>query len=118
MWEIRVHVVEDVGDLEQSAELTSRLQDELLELDVDAVTHPSATPIDGAKGDPVSWGELVVSLSTGLPAFVGAIRTWRERQRGATVTIEYAGDKLTLTNATSEQQSALVNDWLARHDEA
>ncbi len=116
MYEIQLHVAGDEGDTEASAQLSSRLRDELLELDVDDVTRPSAVAPDGAKGDALAWAQLVVTLSGSLPALIGVIRSWRGRQRGATVTIEHAGDKLVLSDATPEEQSALVESWLARHD--
>lgn len=115
MQEIRIRVAGEVDDTEESAELTSRLRDELLELDVDDVTRPSAVAPDGAKGDAVAWAELVVTVSASLPPLVQAIRSWRDRQRGATVVIEHAGDRLVLADATPDVQNALVKDWLARH---
>lgn len=118
MYEIRVRVVGDVGDTEESEELTSRLRGELLELDVDDVKRPVEVGPTGAKGDALAWAELVVSLSGSLPALVAAIQSWRGRQRGATIIIEHAGDRLILSDATAADQSAFVSGWLARHDNA
>jgi hypothetical protein len=118
MYEIRLHVTGGQSDTEEVAELTSRLRDELLELDVDDVTMPSVAAPQGAKGDAFAWAELIVSLPGSLSVLVGAIRSWRGRQSGATITVEFAGDRLILTDATPEQQNALVEAWLARHDRA
>lgn len=117
MYDIRVHVPRGERSAEEVAELTSRLRDALLELDVDDVRRPStATPL-GAKGDALAWAELVVSVSGSLPMLIEAIRSWRVRQRGATITVEHSGDRLILSDATPEQQDALVEAWLARQDQ-
>jgi hypothetical protein len=116
MYEIQVHVTAPQCDTEEVAELTSRLRDELLELDVDSVTRPSTPAPRNSKGDALAWAELVVALSGSLPVLIGAVRSWRGRQREATITIECAGDRLTLSDATPEQQDELVDAWLARHE--
>lgn len=115
MYELRLHIGGDVEDTEESAALTSRLRDELLELEIGDVTRPSVAAPAGAKGDAVAWAELLVSLSGSLPALVGAIQSWRSRQRGATITIELAGDRLTLSDTAPAERNALVESWLARH---
>jgi hypothetical protein len=116
MYEIRLLIAGEAADMEESAELTSRLRGELLGLELGGVRRPPAVTPAGAKGDALAWAELVVSLSGSLPVLIDAIRSWRGRQRGATVTIEHAGDRLILSDATPAQQSALVDAWLARHD--
>jgi hypothetical protein len=117
MHEIRMHVTATQSDTEEIAELTSRLRDELLvELGVDCVTRPSTPTPENAKGDALAWAELVVALSGSLPVLIGAVRSWRGRQREATITVECAGDRLILSDATPEQQDALVDAWLARHE--
>jgi hypothetical protein len=113
---IQLLVEVESGDPEDVAELTSRLREELREFDVDSVTRPPAAAPHGAKGDGLAWAQLAVTFSGSMPALIGAVVAWRDRQRGARVTIEQDGDRLVLGNAAPEEQAALVKTWLERHE--
>jgi hypothetical protein len=105
-------------DLERGA---LRLRDELLALPVDdvrPVTHGEAPA--GSRGPSVAEiGALLVSLGPSvqlLQTVVGGITSWLRRDRSVSgVTVSIDGDVIELTAATSEQQTQLVDAWLARH---
>lgn len=106
---------EDDGEL---TELTLRLRAELLDLDVTAV---DPVPADedagqGAKGLVTVAGKLLVWLGPdGLGAVLAKVADWVARG-GRVVEITIDGDSLKLGQASREEQSQLVEAFLARHD--
>ncbi|WP_155856150.1 hypothetical protein [Cellulomonas sp. URHD0024] len=105
-------------DLERGA---LRLRDELLALAVDDVR-----PLTGGEAPPGSRGPsaaeigaLMVSLGPSvqlLQSVVQSIAAWLRRDRSvAGVKVSIDGDVIELTAATGDQQSQLVQAWLARH---
>ena len=112
--------VESGSDPQELAELTARLQRQLLQLDVDAVERPSAgPPPEGAKGaDIVALGTLFVTLAKsvgGLAAVTKTVQNWLTGQRGRTVKLQVDGDTIELTGASSRDQERLVDAWIERH---
>jgi len=113
----RLALLVEGADDEEAAALTRRLQRELIELDVGSVKRAAgAAPPPGAKGDALSWAQLIVELAGGLPALLGLVRSWVRRNESAAVTIVIGEDRLELSTATADQQSELIEAWLARHD--
>jgi Effector Associated Constant Component 1 len=114
--EVRLHIdgYPDSGD-EERAELSWRLEQELQELDVEELGRPAADSPVGAKGGALEWAQLVVTLAGTLPGLVAAIQGWTARHRGAAVTLEIGGDRLTLDEASSEERRELIRAWLDRH---
>lgn len=116
-----VHVTADAdADEQELAELTGRLREELLELDVDDVELVrSGEPPPGAKGlDVVQVGELLVSTVTSshvLSAIVGVVRSWLSRARQRSVKIEIDGDVLEVSGLSSTDQQRLIDQWIAKH---
>jgi hypothetical protein len=110
----------DGSDDEQTEKLTRRLRAELLELDeVKAVNSVRGSQLpDGAKGDPVTLGTLLVTLAASggvLTTIVNTVQPWLLRNEKHSVTVEMAGDKLTISGPSSDEQKRLVDDWIARH---
>jgi hypothetical protein len=115
----------DVGqdaDEEELADLTRQLREEVLELDVDAVdlVRSGETPERAKSGDPVAWGNLMVTLVTSGAALVTLISTlqaWLKphQRRNCSVSLEIDGDKLEVTGISSEEQQYLIDSWLRRH---
>ena len=107
-------------DTEEVAELTEQLRRELSELDVDAVDLVRAGEApEGAKaGDPIAWGELLVTLAASggaLVTLIGTLQSWITRHERRSVTLEIDGDTLEVTGISSEEQRRLINTWLSRH---
>jgi hypothetical protein len=104
------------SDFEERAELAWALHDELRDLDAAEVTRPADTAPDGAKGNALEWATLVVTLAGSLPPLFTALRGWLSRHPGASITVEIAGDSLTLEDASAVQQQQLIDSWLVRHE--
>jgi hypothetical protein len=107
----------DDRDLER---LTGQLRRELLDLDVDAVTHVrggEAPP--GAKAvEVVALGGLIVQLlrsSTLLTAVVGTVQAWLSGHQGRSVKLELDGDSIEVSGVSSSEQRRLIDAWIARH---
>lgn len=105
------------ADLQESAELARRLRQSLLDADVGTVdlVRTAATPA-GAKGDAVSLTTLAVTLApVVLTGIITTLQSWLSRHERATVTVESAGEKLTLTGSLSREQQQTVAAFLDRH---
>jgi hypothetical protein len=102
------------SDEQERADLTTRLRDDLLAHDVDA-SHPPAAAPRGSKGAALDWATLVVDIAGVVPAMSAALQGWLGRHRGASLSLEIEGDKLTLEHASEAEQRQLVETFLARH---
>lgn len=110
-------------DAEERAELTQRLRAELLELDVDAVSLATdGDAPDGAKGiGLLAVGGLVVQFALKAPVLRSVVDTtvaWLGRQQARSVKLTLDGDTLEVTGISSEQQTQLIEQWVARHADA
>lgn len=115
--ELLVQVSPDTdNDQEDLAGLAWRLRAELLDLDVDTVDPLTEGNVpEGAKGMATVAGTLSVRLGeAGLKTVLTKILDWALRN-GRTVEATIDGDTIKLTNATREQQAAVLDAWLARH---
>ena len=105
-------------DLERRA---LQLRDELLALAVDDVRPATGGEVPpGSRGPSVAEiGTLLVSLGPSvqlLQSVVQSITAWLGRDRSTSaVKISIDGDVLELGAATADQQTQLVDAWLARH---
>jgi len=119
--QVRVDVADVDADDEEVEELTRRLRQELLELDVAAVERTTAgEPPEGAKsaGAAVAVGSLIVSTVTSpgvLSSIVEMVRGWLGMRGSRSVKLTLAGDSIELTGVSDETQEELVQAWLARH---
>jgi hypothetical protein len=119
--EVRLDVIEEGSDDERIEELALLLRRELLALDVESVEPATGEPApDGTRGGLMSAaGALVVALPPAVEkvaALVAVVRDWlRHAGSRRTVRVEIGGDVLELTGATSELQTRLVDDWIAKH---
>ena len=116
MTQVRVHVdgYPDSDD-EERADLATRLRDEMVDQGVEDVAHPEAVAPSGAKGGALEWAQLVVTMAGTLGPMVTAVRSWLGRHPRAAITLEIDGDRLTLDEASAEEQQRLVETFLARH---
>jgi hypothetical protein len=115
MTDVRVHVggYPDSDD-EERADLASRLRADLQAHDLE-VSHPDAQAPPGSKGAALEWAELVVSVAGSMQGMSAGVQGWLGRHRGATVSLEIDGDKLTLHDASAAEQRRLLETFLARH---
>jgi hypothetical protein len=107
-------------DAEELAQLTSRLRDELLGLDVDAVDFAvGGEAPDASKGvDLLAAGGLVVRFVLRqdlLHSITDAARSWLGRRHGRSIKLTLDGDSLELTGVSSADQDRLVALWVMRH---
>ena len=117
--ELHLEVAEEGADPARLEELSLRLRQELLALDVDSVRPREGGPApDGTRGDFATIaGALAVTLQPTvalLTAMIGVVRDWAGRGRHH-VKVEIDGDVLELSGASDDVQRRLVDDWIARH---
>lgn len=102
--------------------LTQKLRRQILELDV----H-SAEPLrvgnapNGAKGDPVTVGAIVIALAASgsvLPKLIELLQTWATRERGHNVKVKVGDDEIDIPPVTSKLQNEAVRAFLRRHEKA
>lgn len=120
--ELTVEVeVEVTADTEELAQLTNRLRDELLGLDVDAVYSASGGEApDSSKGvGLLATGGLVVRFvlrEDHLRSIIDGVRSWLGRRHHArSIKLTLDGDPLELTGVSSAEQDRLVELWVTRH---
>ncbi len=104
-------------DAEESAELTQRLRQQMLDLEVGKVEAVrSGTLPKGAKGDVLSLTALAVTLApAAITTMMGILQTWLSRHQQASVTVESGGEKLTLSGTLSGEQQKMVEAFFNRH---
>jgi hypothetical protein len=108
------------ADPEELGQLTNRLRDELLGLDVDAVQAASAGDApDSSKGFALlAATELVVRFALRrdlLESIIEGARSWLARQRARSITLTLDGDSLEVTGVNSAEQDRLIELWVMRH---
>jgi hypothetical protein len=110
------------ADTERLEEVTDRLCDELLELDVEDVSgvREGEAPLGSRAVDLAAVGALLVSMKDSIQLLghlVAAVRSWLTRS-SAERTVELTiGDKtLRITNASSDQQDRLIDEFIQAID--
>lgn len=116
---LRLQPGPDVDD-EELLDLTSRLRQELLTLDVDEVSVPAVgeAPADAKGLKLLAIGGVVVKFlmrSDVLQAIVATTRSWLARQQVRSVELSIDGDTCKVTGITSDDQDRLIDLWIARH---
>lgn len=96
------------------AELGRQLRTELLDLDVEAVNPVRAGTVPaGAKGDPVTWATLAVTLAPlALTEVMKTVQAWLTRHERATVTVESGSEKITITGSLSKEQQSTLDAFI------
>jgi hypothetical protein len=113
--------VRPVGDDEDLAQAAAELQDELAELDVEAVLPATSGEAPaGAKGiELLALGGLLIKVGQSarvLRDVVDAIRQWVGRT-GASVKMAIDGDVLEIKGASSADMKQLIDVWVQRHSD-
>jgi hypothetical protein len=117
--ELRLELSEADADTERLDEITQQLRAELLRLDVDSVTAPSAGEAPpGSKGlELATIGALIVTLRGGVELaekIAAVVRSWLRHApttSGRTVTMTVGGKTITFT-PTEAQQQQLVDQFV------
>ncbi|WP_240967519.1 hypothetical protein [Streptomyces composti] len=107
------------SDQEELDELTRRLRDRLLELDVDDVRLRRAGDLpEGAKPvDAIAVGALAVTMAPiALRSVVSLVQTWIENRPVRTVSIALGDNSLELEAVSSADQQRLIEAFLAAHE--
>jgi hypothetical protein len=118
--ELRIDIAAGpAADDHELALLTADLRDELLELDVYAISSAAgALPPVGAKGlDAGTAGTLLVNLtdSAVVVALIGLLRSWVTRSQGRRVRVKVGKDVLDVTAVSAEDQTKIITSWLDAH---
>jgi hypothetical protein len=105
---------------EELATATDQLRRELLEIDVNSVQQMSCEelPVGARVADPVTLGALIVAFGASGGVFtklIDVLHDWLGRDEKRSVTLEIAGDKMTVSGTTEEESKRLVDDWITRH---
>lgn len=117
--QLKIELYEPGADAEAIDELTHNLRLELLELEVDSVSPPTAGPApEGSKGLELAViGALLVEFKGSVQVVatvVSAVRSWLQRgsspKRSLKVTVD--GRVLELSAATAEQQQQVVDEFV------
>lgn len=108
----------DPDEAERSAR---QLHSELEELNVESVARVASDDApEGAKGDPVSLGTLLITLSaTGgvFTTLIWAARDWLARNAAARrISVTIDGDTIALERASAQERSALIDAYIRRHE--
>jgi len=108
------------GNAVELDELTTRLREQLLELDVEAVDRVyTGPPPPGTRAVEIAaLGALVVKLATSpqlLGVLVHTVQSWLGSHGDRSVHLKLGGDVLDLKGVTSAQQQQLIDDWVTRH---
>jgi hypothetical protein len=115
--QVIVHGYPD-SDPAELAGLAGELRGELLDRDVDDVSHPQATTPERAKGGTAfEWAQLVVTLGGSVPGLVAAVRGWRQRRPGTSIELSIDGDSIRIDDASDGERRQLLDQWLQRHDD-
>jgi hypothetical protein len=119
--ELAIEIIGDPqADDEELAELTYRLRDELLTLDVETAEQDASSPAPAdAKGVGfLAIGGLIVRLvlsPDGLKSVVSGVRSWASRQHLSSVKLTLDGDTCEVTGRSSAEMERLIDLWIERH---
>lgn len=114
MKSVSVQVEIDGGDAEELDQLTRQMRAELLELDVaDVSVDRSAETPEGAKGDAVTIGTLVVTLT---PMLLGSVcqllRIWVSREKGRRIVLKDGDRSLEISGSATDRHQQLIDTFL------
>jgi hypothetical protein len=119
---LQVAIEVDAGpgaDAEELDALTTQLQCELQELDLEAVerVRQGQAPPEARAVDVLALGTLLVTIArpVALSSAVEAVRCWLSGRSQRSVKLEIDGDVLEVTGLSTADQRALISAWLARN---
>jgi hypothetical protein len=101
--------------------LSQRLRTEVARLDIEALKQvsPQTDVPAGAKGDPVMWTSMLVSLSAAGGVFtslLALLQDWLGRQATARrISVTIGDDKIELDRASEDEKRRLIEAFVRRH---
>ncbi|HXJ91895.1 MAG TPA: hypothetical protein VMT20_03330 [Terriglobia bacterium] len=113
-----VTIQPDAGaDAEDLERLSTRLREELRELDVESVETVDTGPAPpGAKGNALAIGSLALTLAPiVIPPLINLLQSWLNRHEHASLTLEDKnGEKLSISGNPTQEQQEVIASWLRR----
>ena len=105
---------------EDLAEMTQRLRQEVLELDVRSARPMTAgeAPPGARAAELALLGSLLVTLARSpemLKAVIAAVQAWLGGQRARSVELQIGGDTLKVSGVSSVEQQRLIELFVERH---
>lgn len=123
MAEKKIQVLLNLGegpelDAEEKERATRQLQEELMEMDMDAVDFVTSgkAPAKAKAGDPITWGMLLLTLVNAggvLTTLIGVLQSWLTRHNQRSISLEVNGNKIDVQDITSEDQKRLIDSWIS-----
>jgi hypothetical protein len=116
---LRVEGGADV-DAQELDEITRRLRQELLQLDVASVgpVTTGQAPPGTRSADVMVIGSLLVTLGRSpevLKAVLGVVQGWLAGRRAGAVEMQIGGDTLKVSGLSSAEQRRLIDLFVERH---
>ncbi|MCP4541176.1 MAG: hypothetical protein GY832_28920 [Chloroflexi bacterium] len=105
---------------EDMEELSRRLRDELMELEVEAVKPSTKKAPEGTKvGVAIDWTTLLVTLAASggvLTTLIAAVQAWLLRNQETSVRVKIGDDELAISPGPySKEQKQAIEKWLNHH---
>jgi hypothetical protein len=92
-----------------------QLRTELLETEVKKIEFQSTELPEGAKGLPIDWGTLLVTLTSTqglLGSLITLITNWLQFRKDKKLILEYQGNKLELSGVSGKNQQKAIDEWV------
>lgn len=122
LWEVLVTLEPDTEATPEEVDvLSQRLRTEVARLDIEALKRvsPETDAPVGAKGDPVIWTSMLVSLSAAGGVFtslLALLQDWIGRQATAQrISVTIGDDKIELDRASDDERRHLIEAFVRRH---
>ena len=111
-------------DVEELAELTQQLREDIEKLDIEKVDLIRSEDLPkGAKDyDIIVGGSLLMTLTTSadntvFPTLINTLQSWLTRHEHRKITLIMGGCELEVTDISSERQKRLVEAWISHQKE-
>jgi hypothetical protein len=104
---------------EEEMEDTARLLiSDLQELPLEKLEFASKDLPQGAKGDPISIGTILLTLAASggiLTSLIAVLQAWVANSKQRSVTMKLGNDELIISGIASNKQEQLIQEFLSRH---
>jgi hypothetical protein len=115
--QLRVDILAEDRDDRELEALSLDLETELRDLDV-SVESPTGDIPEGARGEPLLLGTLIVNLGpSALKAVARVINSFLRRSSARSIRMEIGGDVIDVEGLGAADQDRLIQLWLERHTE-